>query len=52
MATPAEKLAQSLEVLSKFQNTKGIAVIKENKLTCFLRERLIKNGFIPGVIKG
>jgi hypothetical protein len=33
MATPAEKLAQSLAVLSKFQNTKGLAVIKANELS-------------------
>ena len=52
MATPAEKLSQSLEVLSKFQNTKGIAVIKANELSRIHRERLIKNGFIREVIKG
>ena len=28
MATPSEKLAQSLEVLKTLQNEKGIAVIK------------------------
>jgi len=52
MATPAEKLAQSLEVLSKFQNTRGIAVIKATELSRIHRERLIKNGFIREVIKG
>jgi fido (protein-threonine AMPylation protein) len=52
MATPAEKLAQSLEVLSKFQNTKGLAVIKANELSRINRERLITNGFIREVIKG
>ena len=52
MATPAEKLAQSLEVLSKFQNAKGLAVIKANELSRVHRERLIKNGFIREVIKG
>jgi len=52
MATPAEKLAQSLEVLSKFQNTKGLAVIKANELSRIHRERLITNGFIREVIKG
>jgi len=33
MATPAEKLAQTLEVLSKFQNAKALAVIKANELS-------------------
>jgi len=52
MATPAEKLAQSLEVLSKFQNAKGLAVIKANELSRIHRELLIANGFIREVIKG
>lgn len=52
MATPAEKLAESLEVFSKFQNAKGIAVIKANELSRTHRERLIANGFIREVIKG
>ena len=52
MATPAEKLAQSLEVLSKFQNTKGFAVIRANKLSRIHRVRLITNGFIREIIKG
>jgi len=52
MATPTEKLAQALEVLSKFQNTKGIAVIKANELSRNQRELLIANGFIREVIKG
>lgn len=52
MATPAEKLAPSLEVLSKYQNPKGIAVIKANELSRIHRERLTANGFIREVIKG
>ena len=52
MATPSEKLAQSLEVLSKFQNAKGLAVIKAIELSRIHRERLIANGFIREVIKG
>jgi len=38
--------------LSKFQNTKGLAVIKANELSRIHRERLITNGFIREVIKG
>lgn len=52
MATPAERLAQSLEILSKFQNTKGIAVIKANELPRIHKERLIANGFIREVLRG
>ena len=52
MSKPAEKLALSLKVLRKFQNDKGIAVIKPNELQRIHRERLIANGFIREVIKG
>jgi len=52
MATPAEKLAQSLEVFSKFQNEKGLAVIKANELSRIQRELLIANGLIREGIKG
>ena len=52
MATPAERLAQSLEILSKFQNTKGLAVIKANELPRIHKERLIANGFIREVLRG
>ncbi|MDZ7633124.1 MAG: cell filamentation protein Fic [Bacteroidales bacterium] len=52
MATPAEKLAESLIELEKLQNEKGIAVIKADDLTRTHKERLIVNGFIREVIKG
>jgi hypothetical protein len=52
MATPAERLAQSLEILSKFQNTKGLAVIKTTELPRIHRVRLIANGFIREVLRG
>jgi hypothetical protein len=52
MATPSEKLAQSLEFLKKLQGEKGIAVVKANELTRTHRERLIENGFLKEVIKG
>ncbi len=52
MAAPNEKLAQSLEVLKKFQGNDGIAIIKSAALSRTHRERLFKNGFIKEVMKG
>src|SRR5215467_12333094 len=52
MATPSEKLAESLEVLHKLQNTNGAAAIRARDLTRTHRERLLKNGFLPEVMKG
>jgi hypothetical protein len=52
MTTPSEKLAQSLEVLSKLQTTAGAAAIQSKDLTRTHRERLVKNGFLEGIIKG
>ena len=52
MATPAEKLAESLVELEKLQNERGIAIIKADDLSRTHKERLIKNGFIREVIKG
>jgi fido (protein-threonine AMPylation protein) len=52
MATPHEKLAQSLEVLKRLQDNDGVAVIKSNSLSRIHRERLLANGFIREVIKG
>jgi hypothetical protein len=51
MATPQEKLAQSLEALKKLQD-KGIVAIKTSELSRVNRERLIDNGFIRQVIQG
>jgi hypothetical protein len=51
MATPQEKLAQSLEALKKLQDT-GIVAIKTSELSRVNRERLIDNGFIRQVILG
>ncbi len=51
MATPSDKLAQSLEVLKSLQD-QGIVAIRTNKMTRTHRERLLKNGFIKGVMKG
>ena len=52
MATPSEKLAESLGELKKLQNDKGIAVIKADHLSRTHKERLTENGFIREVIKG
>lgn len=52
MATPSEKLAQSLGVLKAFQNDKGIAIIKADQLTRSHKDRLLENGFIKEILKG
>ncbi|MBA7529270.1 hypothetical protein ES705_21465 [subsurface metagenome] len=52
MATPSEKLAQSLEVLRALQDENGNAVIKADQLTRIHKDRLLANGFIQEVIKG
>ncbi len=51
MATPSEKLAQSLEVLSELQK-RGIVAIRSSNLTRTHRERLLANGFLQEVMKG
>ena len=51
MATPQDKLAQSLAVLKKLQG-KGIVAIHTKNMTRTHRERLVKNGFIKVVMKG
>ncbi len=52
MATPSEKLAESLEVLRTLQDENGKAVIKAEELSRTHKERLIANGVIQEVIKG
>lgn len=52
MPAPSEKLAQSLEVLHKLQNSSGVAAIRARDLSRTHRERLIANGFLQEVIKG
>lgn len=52
MATPSEKLAQSLELLRKLQARSGAAAIRARDLTRTHRERLLANGFLQEVIKG
>lgn len=52
MATPSEKLAESLEVLSSLQDEYGKAVIKAEDLSRTHKDRLVANGFIQEVMKG
>ncbi len=52
MPTPSEKLAQSLEILGKLQNSNGAAAIRARDLSRTHRERLLANGFLQEVIKG
>jgi len=51
MATPSEKLAESLEVLHALQK-RGNVAIRSGDLTRLHRERLRKNGFLQEVMKG
>jgi len=52
MPAPSEKLAQSLEILGKLQNSKAGAAIRARDLSRTHRERLLANGFLQEVIKG
>jgi hypothetical protein len=51
MATTAQKLAESLEILKDLQD-KGMVAIKSTWLSRVHRERLQKNGFLKEVTKG
>ncbi len=51
MATPSDKLAQSLAELKRLQDS-GIIAIRTRELSRTHRERLLKNGFIQEVMKG
>jgi hypothetical protein len=51
MATPQQKLADSLEALKTLQE-KGIVAIRAGDLTRTHRERLLKSGFLREVMKG
>jgi len=52
MATPPEKLAESLEILRKIQTSEGAAAIRARDMQRTHRERLLANGFLQEVIKG
>lgn len=51
MATPPEKLAESLEALRRLQDS-GVVAIRAADLTRTHRERLLRNGFLRPVMKG
>ncbi len=51
MATPQDRLAQSLAVLKKLQD-KGVVAIHTKAMTRTHRERLVSNGFVKEVMKG
>jgi hypothetical protein len=52
MATPSEKLAESLEVLHALQKDGGGAAIRARDMTRTHRERLVASGLLREVIKG
>lgn len=51
MTAPNKKLAKSLEILQKLQQTKGIA-LKSSEISRTHKERLVKNGFLKEAAKG
>ena len=52
MASPSEKLAESLQQLHKLQNVKGAAAIRAKDMPRTHRERLKANGYLREVMKG
>ena len=52
MASPSEKLAESLQILHGLQNANGAAAIRAKDMTRTHRERLLANGFFSGGDKG
>jgi len=51
MASPHEKLAESLAILRALQE-RGVIAVRSTDLTRTHRERLVKNGFLQVVMKG
>ncbi|HRJ71065.1 MAG TPA: Fic family protein [Terrimicrobiaceae bacterium] len=52
MASPSEKLAQSLDLLSRLQREDGAAAIRSADMPRADRERLMAAGFLQDVMKG
>jgi len=52
MATPSEKLAESLQALHAIQELEGVLILKTSEISRTHRERLTKNGFLKQVTKG
>jgi hypothetical protein len=51
MATPQQKLADSLEALQALQK-RGVVAVRSSDLSRIRRERLVKGGFLQEVMKG
>ncbi len=51
MASPHEKLAESLKALRALQD-RGVVAVRSGDLTRTHQERLVKNGFLQEVMKG
>jgi hypothetical protein len=51
MATPSQKLAESLEILKELQDS-GLVAIRSRDLSRTHRERLLKKGYLQKTIKG
>ncbi len=51
MATPSEKLAESLKALQELQE-RGVVAVKSSYLSRTHKERLVENGFLKEVMKG
>lgn len=51
MATPAEKLAEALEILHQLQG-QGFVAIKTSEISRVYRPRLVQNGFLKEVVRG
>jgi hypothetical protein len=51
MATPSEKLAESLDALQELED-RGFIAIRSGDLSRTHRERLVRNGFLHEVMKG
>lgn len=52
MATPSEKLAESLRALKDLQDQKDMGAIQASDLSRTHRERLVESGFLKEVMKG
>src|ERR1700722_14335836 len=52
MASPSDKLAESLEALHALRNANDAAAIRARDMTRTHRERLLANGFLREVVKG
>lgn len=52
MVAPAEKLAQSLEILKRLQRAKSAGIISAGELSRTHKQRLLASGFLREVLRG